>query len=89
MLRRIPSISPNGLDSYFDSIDSKLSVYQNLEDAPMLLELAIWKSKIIQQLFNRDNGILTVNMLKMKCHTNSVAMVTIIAPNVLSFLTDG
>ena len=55
----------------------------------MLLELAIWKSKIIQQLFNRDNGILTVNMLKMKCCANSVAMVTIIAPNVLSFLTDG
>jgi len=89
MLRRIPSISPNGLDSYFDSIDSKLSVYQNLEDAPMLLELAIWKSKIIEQLFDRDNGTLTVHMLKMQCCTDSVTMVTIIVPNVLSFLTDG
>jgi hypothetical protein len=89
MLRCIPSTSPEGLDMCYDSINSKLSVYENLRDAPMLLELAIWKSKIIQQLFNRDNGILTVNMLKMKCHTNSVAMVTIIAPNVLSFLTDG
>jgi hypothetical protein len=89
MLRCIPSTSPEGLDTCYDSINSKLSVYENLRDAPMLLELAIWKSKIIQQLFNRDNGILTVNMLKMKCHTNSVAMVTIIVPNVLSFLTDG
>ncbi len=41
MLRCIPFISPQGLDSYFDSIDSKLSEYDNLGDTPMLLELAI------------------------------------------------
>jgi hypothetical protein len=41
MLRRIPSISAKGLDYYFDSIDSKLSEYKNLEDAPTMLELAI------------------------------------------------
>jgi hypothetical protein len=88
MLRCILSTSPEGLDSYSDSINSKLSVYKNLKDAPMLLELAIWKSKIIEQLFNRDNGTLTVHMLKMHCRTDSEMIVTIIIPNVLSFLTD-
>ena len=89
MLRRIPFTSPEGLDSFYDSIDSKLSVYKNLKDAPMLLELAIWKSKSIEQLFNRDNGTLTVHMLKMHCRTDSEMIVTIIIPNVLSFLNDG
>jgi hypothetical protein len=37
-LRRIPSISPKGLDSNFHSIDSKLSVYNELKDAPALLD---------------------------------------------------
>ncbi len=82
MLRRIPSISPEGLDSYFDSIDSKLSVYENLEEAPTLLELAIWKSKL-----SEINGPLTTKMM-MQCRTDCVMMVTIIVPNVLSFLTD-
>ena len=77
MLRRIPAISPNDLNDYFDSIDSKLSFYENLNDAPALLELAIWKSKIT----------LNTN-LKMECRSDSVAMVIIIVPNVLSFLTD-
>jgi hypothetical protein len=49
MLGGIPSISSKGLDSYFHSIDSKLSVYNKLKDAPALLELAIWKSKIIER----------------------------------------
>ena len=40
----IPFISSKGLNSYFRSIKSKLSIY----DAPALLELAIWKSKIIE-----------------------------------------
>ncbi len=37
MLRGIRSISPEGLGFYFDSIDSKLSAYENLT----LLELAM------------------------------------------------
>jgi hypothetical protein len=83
MLRCIPSISPkDSLDSYFDSIDSKLSVYKNLDDAPMLLELAIWKLKI-----TKINGPLTTKMW-MQYRTDSVMMVTIIVPSVLSFLTD-
>jgi hypothetical protein len=83
MLRCIPSISPQGsLDSYFDFIDSKVSDFENLEDALTLLELAIWKSKL-----SEINGPLTRGM-RIQCHTDSVTMVTIIVPNIHSFLTD-
>jgi hypothetical protein len=65
MLGGIPSISPEGLDSYFCSIDSKLSVYKKLKDAPALLELAIWKSKYIERTDGNINN-LSANM-KMEC----------------------
>ena len=42
MLRHIPSIPDNELNAYFESINSKLSLYENLNEAPMLLELAIY-----------------------------------------------
>ncbi len=74
MLWGIPSISPEGLDSHFRCIDSKLSVYAELKDAGALLELAIWKLKIDKQ--------------KMKCRIDSLSMVVIIIPYVLSFVTD-
>jgi hypothetical protein len=52
MLKRIPFIPPEFMGTYFDSIDSKLLDYkQYLEDAPMFLELAIWKSNFIEQSF--------------------------------------
>jgi len=35
----------NGMDSYFHSMDSKLSAYEG----STMLELAIWKSKIVEQ----------------------------------------
>jgi hypothetical protein len=44
MLRRIPSIHSWDLDAHFYSIDSKLSVYINLKDAPTLLEHAIYRN---------------------------------------------
>ena len=85
-LRRIPSISsPKGLNSYFDSIVLKLSVYEHLKDVSALLELAIWKSKIIEQY---DLELLN-HVMKMQCRTDSITMVNIIVRNVLSFLTDG
>jgi hypothetical protein len=80
-LWRIPSISPDGLDSHFLCIDSKLSVYDELKDAPALLELAIWKSKIDK----RTDGIIDV---KMDCPIDSMSMVVNIVPYVLSFVTD-
>jgi hypothetical protein len=53
----------------------------------VLLELAIWKWKITEQ-FYRINNTLAVDM-RMRCRTDSVTAVTIIVPNVLSFLADG
>ena len=84
MLGGIPSISSKGLDSYFHSIDSKLSVYDKLKDAPALLELAVWKSKIIERT-DRNIDLLDADM-KIECRTDYLTMVVIIFPNVLSFL---
>ena len=61
MLRRIPSISPEILSAYFESINSKLSVYENLKDAPMLLELAIYQNNGI--LNNNIDDILTTDIV--------------------------
>ena len=88
MLSRIPSISFKALKKYFDSINSKLSVYEDLEDAPMLLELVLWKSKIIEQ-FDRSSTTPVIVDTKMQCRIDSQSMVAIIVPNVLPFLTDG
>ena len=75
------------METYFDSIDSRLSdCQQYLEGSPMLLELAIWKSEILEQLFDGNNGSLTVDILKMRCRADSLPMVAIIVRNVLSFL---
>jgi hypothetical protein len=80
-LWRISFISSEGLDLHFCCIDSKLSVYAELKDAPVLLELAIWKSKIDE----RTDGIID---MKMECRIDSLSMVIIIVPYVLSFVTD-
>ena len=81
MFQCIPSISPEGLDLYFCSIDSKLSIYYKLKDAPALLELAIWKSKIDKQ----TNGSIG---MKMECRIDSLSMIVKIVTYMPSFLTD-
>jgi hypothetical protein len=81
LLKRIPSISPEGSDAYFASINSKLTDYENMSEAPMLLELAIWKSKITQQL-GHSNDPHPTDTRKRK-RIDSVSMVTIIVPNIL------
>jgi hypothetical protein len=49
-----------------------------------MLELAIWKSKIIEQT---DEVIYPLNAgMKMACRIDSLLMVDIILSNVLSFL---
>jgi hypothetical protein len=80
MLEDIPSTSPKGLNAHFDSIDSKLFAYEG----STMLELAIWKSKIEEQ----TDGVIDVfdADMKMGCHIDSLSMVDIIVPNVLSFL---
>ncbi len=79
MLERIPSISPEGLNAHFCSIDSKLSAYEG----STMLELAIWKSKI-----EETDGVIDVldADMKMACRIDSLSMFDIIVPNVLSFL---
>jgi hypothetical protein len=47
MLRRIPIISTDGLDAYFGTIDSNLTVYENLSDDSTLLELALQNNDIV------------------------------------------
>ena len=41
MLRLIPAISTECLNAYFETVDSKINFYENLTEAPMLLEQAI------------------------------------------------
>ena len=71
---------PQGVGVFFCSIDSNLSAYKGLT----MLELAIWKSKIIEQT---DEVIYPLNAgMKMACRIDSLLMVDIILSNVLSFL---
>jgi hypothetical protein len=87
MLRRIPSISDDKLQSYFDSIIKKLNLYNTLTDVPALLELVIWKLTIITENDEEDIfDILSANT-KMRCRVDSLGMVKLIVPQVLSFLT--
>jgi hypothetical protein len=86
------------MNTYFRSIESNLSLYESLKDSPALLELAIWKSKIIEQ-YDQSNDHLIFNMEKNRprgpisrtqCRTDSLtAVMIIIVPIVFSFLTDG
>jgi hypothetical protein len=87
MLERIPSISSEGLNTHFCSIDSKLSAYEaklSAYEGSTMLELAIWKSEIAEQTDGNIN-LVTPDM-KMGCRIDSLWMVDIILLNVLSFL---
>ncbi len=54
-------------------------------ESSTLLELAIWKSKIVKQT-DRNINLLTPDDMKMSYLIDSLSMVDIIVPNVLSFL---
>ena len=71
MLSRIPFIPPEDLSAYFNSINSKLSAYENLKDAPMLLELAIYQNNAILNTNANIDDILNTD----------------IVPRILSYLT--
>lgn len=75
------------MKSLFVSIDSRLSFYESLKDTPALLELGIWKAKITER-FSSSNTILTTEM-RTQCRTDSIRMVNIIVPNVMTFITNG
>jgi len=87
MLERIPAISFRRLNAHFCTIDSKLSVYEaklSAYEGSTFLELAIWKS-IIEEQTEGNINLVTPDM-KMGCRIDSLWMVDIILPNVLSFL---
>jgi hypothetical protein len=96
MLSRIPSIHPKGTNSFFASNESRIFLYEILKDAPALLELAIWKSKMTEQHGQDDDIVLAKtkkkrrigSVSKEQSRTDSVTMVIIIVPIVSSFLTD-
>jgi len=87
IFERIPAISSEWLNTHFCSIDSKLSAYEaklSAYEGSTMLELAIWKSEIAEQTDGNIN-LVTPDM-KMACRIDSLTMVGIILPNVLSFI---
>ena len=82
MLQRIPE-EPHK-ERYFDTIESQLSNYEHLQEAAPLLELALWKAKIMEQ----SKGGLINNDTKILCRIDSIPMFAIIFPNVISFLVE-
>ena len=81
MFQRIPEEPCK--ESYFALIESRLANYEHLQDevAP-ILELALWKAKMEEQ----SKGKYVDAQIKFQCRYNSLSMVPIIIPNVLSFL---
>jgi hypothetical protein len=88
MLQKIPTMIPprkdweHDDDNDFASIDSQLAKYQHLQGVAPLLELVLWKSKILEQ----SNGNLLDERMKLQCRFDSLSMVSIVIPNALSFL---
>lgn len=83
MLKRIPAIESHSLNQYLHSIHLKVSAYEGVKDVATVLELAIWKSKMIEQ-YGQTIGGHSCSATKMGCRIKCGA--TVIIPNVLSFL---
>ena len=93
VLEVIPSIDCYALMTYFEYVHSMLVNYEHeyckLEDAALLLELALWKSKIDESMQNNDLGQneqmddITAD-LRRQCRINCGS--DVIIPNVLPFL---
>ncbi len=64
--------------NYLSSIESQLIKYEEAEIIAPILELALWKSHM--------EGKPSSHRKKLECRYNSLSMVPIIIPNVLSFL---
>jgi BspA type Leucine rich repeat region (6 copies) len=90
MLQHIPEVweyDDNGEDwdePYFDSIEHRLSNYEQAQEVAPFLELALWKTKIMEQ----SNGNLINNNKKNLCRIDSFSMFGVVFPNVLSFLVE-
>jgi len=69
-------------EKYFRSIDAQLSVFETLEDAIPLLELALWKAKLVEQSYPSDEESTIASKLQHRVTCGA----DVIIPNVLSFL---
>ena len=83
MIKLLPSIPSTPLEGYHESIVSKLAVYERLQKIVPLLELAIWKSKLVEE-FAANNAILSDKAIRLQHRINCGA--SVIIPNVVSFL---
>jgi hypothetical protein len=85
MFSRIPE-EDSGKEKANNLVESHLLNYENLQCGLPILELALWRAKIIEQF---DSNIISVeNDAKLMCHTHSFAMFAIIFPNVISFFVN-
>ncbi len=55
-------------DDYFDSIESRLATYENLQEVAPTLELALWRAKINEQ----SDGNLLDKQMKLQCRCDSL-----------------
>ncbi len=83
MLKRIPSFAIENLFEYLQSANSKLTIYE-IANKMFLLELAIWKSKMLEQSNGLSMGLSAA--VRSQCRRNCGACVII--PHVLSMLED-
>lgn len=82
MLKNIPSISSKQLDAYHGSIAAKLAVYERLQKIAPLLELAIWKAKLVQECDANSTDLSSAMKLEHRINCGA----SVIIPNVVSFL---
>ena len=81
LLEVIPNMHVN-LRTHFFSIESKLSNFEELSEIAVLLELALWKAKLIEDgnLGCEDNNSVLKIQWRVKCGAD------VIIPKVLLFL---
>ncbi len=53
-----------------------------------LLEVGLWKSIIIKQIFQRSDESITVDTLKIRCRDVAINILNQIVPLVIPFLID-
>jgi hypothetical protein len=52
MLRSIPTIAATNLNAHFDAIEARLNIYENMSEAPTLIELVIQNDDIVQRVLS-------------------------------------
>lgn len=84
MIGRFACVHDDKFRSYCEVINSMLDNYIELNNSASLLELALWKSNIVEQCSDQISE--NFSSIRSKARYNCGA--TVIVPNVLSFLVD-